>query len=510
MNQVESKKTIPLLKVEFSYDKEEIKQKILKLLQIEIHRDDIEWVEDYINIFETESDFECYINELENKTIYSIRFTKQWVEKLNKIRKFIVLISAIKKRIDEKFEYRKTQKALYRYNDNQEKEELKLPNDISWLDWKIFKIKNLVFWEDKIKLNDLEKNYSFEKKKEEKQKNKKVELEIILKELNIDIDVAATVSKYNLLDLYEEEIYLYKKNNFEHNIEIQKQEFKNKTNKKDITIKDKWVFENLYKYRNKIIIVIWSVVLLSFLKQEPNTKYSEQTYAETRAKDIDFLSRQIIYKWINSEEILKNHWKIFLDSTILHYLQLLEKRKIQEDKKESYFMSFYENFFLLHFRNISNLKIIDANVTIDYIKEKSSIKLKWFFQLLDWTKYFIDTGFLILSNLKYSDKLKTNEYKEFNILHNELDKHLWKILSEVISSTKNKGSLSYKDMLIKNIQQKLNTANFEELYEKWFIKSNWTDFIQMVNKMEIDQDNMLVTNFIIYVNDRAYVLTYKL
>ena len=173
-------------------------------------------------------------------------------------------------------------------------------------------------------------------------------------------------------------------------------------------------------------------------------------------------------------------------------------------------MSFYENFFLLHFRNISNLKIIDANVTIDYIKEKSSIKLKWFFQLLDWTKYFIDTGFLILSNLKYSDKLKTNEYKEFNILHNELDKHLWKILSEVISSTKNKGSLSYKDMLIKNIQQKLNTANFEELYEKWFIKSNWTDFIQMVNKMEIDQDNMLVTNFIIYVNDRAYVLTYKL
>jgi hypothetical protein len=42
MNQVESKKTIPLLKVEFSYDKEEIKQKILKLLQIEIHRDDIE------------------------------------------------------------------------------------------------------------------------------------------------------------------------------------------------------------------------------------------------------------------------------------------------------------------------------------------------------------------------------------------------------------------------------------------------------------------------------------
>jgi hypothetical protein len=60
----------------------------------------------------------------------------------------------------------------------------------------------------------------------------------------------------------------------------------------------------------------------------------------------------------------------------LHYLQLLEKSKIQEDKKESYFMSFYENFFLLHFRNISNLKIIDANVTIDYIKEKSSINLK--------------------------------------------------------------------------------------------------------------------------------------
>ncbi len=490
------------------YDRGEIKQKILKLLRIGDINEDVV-VREYISSFIRKNYIECEIKESVNNTVYTIKLNKDWIEELYKIKNYLILKNILEFKMWEKFEYRKTIKALHRYNNNQENEELKIKINLYSIKKEILSLKIKVSWDDMQRLKDIESNYLLEIEKEKKFEETSKQLAAIYLWLSISTDnksIMDVINKYNLKDLYEREISNYNKQNFEYNIEVKKDKERNIN--KDID--NKSVLLTLWEYKKSVFTVLGFSVLIGYNLLADNNTSKQKSYMDQVAENKRLLSQKVIYSNLGSQKVLENHQYKFFKSMPYHYLNLLENNKLHNISKEAYFMNFNESFFLLHFRNLPSEKIIDAKFDMTYNEEKSIIDIKWFFQVYEGTKYFIDSDYKILSDKEYSKLTQTEEYKDFKELHKAFDKHLWKNLWQVMDSISDKDSPEYGEVLREEIKKHLETMSFEELYKKWLINSDNHNYIKMVNHMEIEKDWKLLTHFIIFVNDISFVLTYRL
>jgi hypothetical protein len=76
VNNVNSCSSLSLNEV-YCYDIEELNSKILKLLKLDNNKQiSTSEIEEYVKLFEIENDFKCIKNDMDTKTIYTIKLTK--------------------------------------------------------------------------------------------------------------------------------------------------------------------------------------------------------------------------------------------------------------------------------------------------------------------------------------------------------------------------------------------------------------------------------------------------